>query len=343
MLEVLYVLRVTISSGSLLPTDVHATLPLHIVNFLSIDPPISSPHIPSTQLDLNLSNAKTLPALGRPVSVDSGRSEANLVEESIDDEDSFYSNDDIQDDPEGLARNGGHGLGNLSLHDDTDEVVQYALASARTDVDYGENAPRFADLYYSSLQENLDRAAEQCAQNATDNSNSQITKSDGSQGRGHNFTSRVHEKILRHQSERYAGETVADTALSDELDTIHQVPHFHQPSSSSYAQPYTQPEPQTAGRPDATPVPRGHYVAPATTSSKSGTPIPPSKSQQGPRSFQPAETPSIHKQNPVKDIYNTPILHDSISTSITTASRSKSVKEKVRELEERVERANTDA
>ena len=328
----------TISSGSLLPTDVHATLPLHIVNFLSIDPPISSPHIPSTQLDLNLSNTKTLPVPGRPIGVDSEKSEADLVEEPIDDEDSQYS-DDIQDDREGLARNGGHGLGNLSLHDDTDEVVQYALASARTDVDYGENAPRFADLYYSSLQENLDRAAEQCAQNATEDSVSQITKSDGSQGRGHNFASRVHDKTLRHQSERCAGETVADAPLSDGLDIIHQVPHFHHPSSSSY----TQPEPRTAGRPDSTPAPRGHYVAPATTSPKLSTPIPPSKSQQGSRSFQPAENPSIHKQNPVKDVYNTPIVYDPHSTSISTASRSKSVKDKVRELEERVERANTDA
>ena len=320
----MYVLRVTISSGSLLPTDVHATLPLHIINFLSIDPPISSPHIPSTQLDL--SNSKTLPVLGRPISVDS---EANLVEESIDDEDSFYSDDDIQDDPEGLAKNGGHGLGNLSLHDDTDEVVQHALASARTDVDYGENAPRFADLYYSSLQENLDRVADQCGQNAMDNSVSQITKSDGSQGRGHNFASRVHERTLRHQSERNAEETVADAVLPDELDIIHQVP------KSSF---HTQPEPRTAVPSDRTPAPRGHYVAPAAASSNLGTPIPP-KSQQGPRSFHPAESPSIHKQNPVKDIYMTSIVYDPHSTS---ASRSKSVKDKVRELEERVERANID-
>ena len=270
-----------------------------------------------------MSNAKTLPVLARPISVDSERSGENLVEEPIDDEDSFYSDDDIREDSEGLARNGGHGLGNLSLHDDTDEVVQYALASARTDIDYGENAPRFADLYYSSLQENLDRAAEQCLQNATDNSASQIIKSDGSQGRGQNFASRVYEKTLRHQSELYAGETVADAALSDELD-------------SSYAQP----EPRTADRPD-TPAPHSHYVAPATATSKLGTPIPPSKSQQG--SFQPAENPGIHKQNPIKDAYNSPIVYDPHSTSISATSRSKSVKDKVRELEERVERANTDA
>ena len=333
MLEVLYVLRVTISSGSLLPTDVHATLPLHIINFLSIDPPISSPHIPSTQLDLNLLNVKTLRVLGRPISVDSERSEANLVEELIDDENSFYSDDDIQDDPEGLPRNGGHdGLGNLYLHDDTDEVVRYALASAGTDVDYAENAPRFADLYYSSLQENLDRAAEQCVQNAIDNSVSQITKSDESQGRGHNFASRVHEKTLRHQSERYAGETVADAALSDGLDI-----NIIHPSS------YTQPEPRTAGHPDPTCASCGHYVAPATAFSKLATPIPPSKCQQGPRSFHPAENPSIFKQIPIKDVYNTSMVYDPHSTSISTASRSKSVKDKVRELEERVERANTDA
>lgn len=337
MLEVLYVLRVTISSGSLLPTDVHATLPIHIVNFLSIDPPISSPYIPSTQLDSNLFNTRTVPALCRPNSVDSERSEANLVEEPIDDEDSFYSSDDIQDDPKGLAGNGGHGLGNLSLHDDTDEVVQYALASARSDVEYGEDAPRFADLYYSSLQENLDRAAEQCTQNATDNSVSQTTRSDGSQGKGHNFASRVHEKTLRHQSERYTEEAVGDAALSEELDIIHRIPHLHHPNSN------TQPEPRTAGRSDATPTPRDHYVAPVTASSKLGPPIPPSKSHQGPRSFHSAEIPSIHNQNPVKDVYSIPIEFDPHSTSTTTASRSKSVKDKVRELEKRVERANIDA
>jgi len=120
----------------------------------------------------------------------------------------------------------------------------------------------------------------------------------------------VHEKTLMRQSGRYAAETDVDAALSDELDThIHQVPHGHHPSS------YTQSEPQTAG------------------------PIPLSESQQGPRSFQPAENHSIHKQNPA---VNTSIAHDPYSTSINTASRSRSVKDKVRELEERVERAKAD-
>jgi hypothetical protein len=46
------------------------------------------------------------------------------------------------------------GLGNLSMYeDDTDEVVQHALALAK--VDEFENAPRFADLYYASVQEDL--------------------------------------------------------------------------------------------------------------------------------------------------------------------------------------------
>ena len=203
--------------------------------------------------------------------------------------------------------------------DDTDEVVHYALASVWTGVDYGENAPRYAGLYYSSLQENLDRAAEQCAQNATDNSVSQMTSSNGSQGQ---------------QSERYAEETVGDAALSEGLDIIHRVPHPGHPNSN------TQPEPRTAGRPDETPTLRGHYVTPVTASSKLGPPIPPSKSQQGPRSFHAAENLSVHKQNPVEDVCSIP--H---SASITTASRSNSVKVKVkvRELEERVERANTDA
>lgn len=247
----------------------------------------------------------------------------------MNDEDSSYSNDDIQDNPKSLTNIGEHDLGNLSLPDDTDEVVQYALASARTDVDYVENAPRFADLYYSSLQENLDRAAEQYAENAVDHSVSQMIQSDGTPGRGNNFASRVHEKTLMRHSERYAGESAVDAALSDELDTIHQVPYFHHHPSS-----YTQSETRTAGHPDPTSASCGHHVAPATA--KSAILIPPSKSQQGPRSFQSTENPCIHKQNPC---VNASIVYDNPSI---TASRSRSVKDKVRELEERVERANID-
>jgi hypothetical protein len=247
----------------------------------------------------------------------------------MNDEDSAYSDDDIQDNPKGLTNIGGHDFGNLSLHDDTDEVVQYALASARTDVDYAENPPRFADLYYSSLQENLDRAAEQYADNAVDNSVSQMIQSDGAPGRGNNFASRVHEKTLMRHPERYAGDTTADAALSDELDTIHQVPYFHHHPSS-----YTQSETRTTGHSDPTCASCGHHVAPATA--KSAIPIPPSKSQLGPRSFQSTENPCIHKQN---SCVNASVAYDN---PITTASRSRSVKDKVRELEERVERANID-
>lgn len=47
------------------------------------------------------------------------------------------------------------GLGNLSLHDDSDEVVQYAIHSAKIDAGHSENEPRFSDLYYASVQEGL--------------------------------------------------------------------------------------------------------------------------------------------------------------------------------------------
>ena len=337
MLEVLYVLRVTISSGSLLPTDVHATLPLHIVNFLSIDPPVSSPRIPLAYLDLNLSNAKMLPVLSRPIGADPERSETSLVEDGG----SSYSDEDVQNDSEDVTQ---HDLGNLSLHDDTDEVVQYAVASARTEVDDVENAPRFADLYYSSLQENLDRAAEQYAQHAMDSSVSQMTRSDGTKRWDNKFASRVHEKTLRHKSERpdqpqesYDAETEAEAALYDEVDIIHeghQVSHFHQASS------YAQSEARTAGHPGY-----GLHVALDTASSKSATCIPPSDSQLGPRSLQFPQSAFIHEQNPaVDEVYNAPIAHayDPDSTSVTTASRSRSVKDKIREFEERVERANRD-
>jgi len=342
---VLYVLRVAISPASLLPTDVHATLPLHIVNFLSVDPPVSSPQIPSTKLNSNLnpSDVKTSPVISRPIGTVSERSEVDLVEEPMDDEDSSYS-DDIQNESEDPAKYG-HDLANLSLHDDTDEVVQYAVASASIDVDYAENAPRFADLYYSSLQENLDRAAEQYARGALDNSVLQISKSDGTRGLGNNFASRVHEKTLRRQSERdgqaqesYTGQSGIEAALFiNELDTIHgghQVPYSHRPSSS---------EPRTSGRPYPTCASCSHHVASATASSKIATRVPPT-SQLGPRSPQFSDNPYIHAeaQNPaLSNVYNTSIVYGPGGTSTSTASRSRSVKDKIRELEQRVEMANT--
>lgn len=319
----------TVSSGSLLPTDVHATLPLHIINFLSIDPPVSSPQIPSTQVISNLSNVKTSPILSRPIGTDSERSEENLVEEPIENEDGYYSDEDVQNDfdHDGLTENGGHDLGNLSLHDDADEVVEYPVVS---DVGYHENAPRFADLYYSCLQENLDHTAKQHTQDATDNSVSQIAKSDGARGLSNIFASRVHEKTSRRQSERpdqsqesYAGGTRTGA---------HQVPFSYQPSSY---------EPRTAGHPDPAYASCGHHAASATGSARH---IPPSF-QLGSRSSQFSENLYIpaEKQNPALSVvYNTSTAYDADSTLTSAASRSRSVKDKIRELEERAERAKTD-
>ncbi|KAF8807846.1 hypothetical protein BYT27DRAFT_6591127 [Phlegmacium glaucopus] len=348
LLEVLYVLRVTISPGSLLPTDVHATLPLHIVNLLSIDPPVSSPQSPSTLLNLNSSNVETLPVFNQRIDADSGRSEVDLIEEPMEDEDSSYSDDDIHNDSENPVKYGGHDRANLSLHDDTDEVVQYAVASASIDVDYAENAPRFADLYYSSLQENLDRAAERYAQGAMDKSVSQIPKSDETGGPCNNFASRVREKTLSRQSERryqpqesYAEKSEAEAAMFDELDTIHggdQSPYSHQPSSYIHA------KSRTADHPDPTCASCSHHVALATAPSKFATRIPPPTSQLGHRSSQLSENPYIHaeKQDPaLNDAHNTPIVYGLDSTPTSTSSRSRSVKDKIKELEERVERANT--
>ena len=322
----------TVSSGSLLPTDVHATLPLHIINFLSIDPPVSSPQIPSTQVISNLSNVKTSPILSRPIGTDSERSEEDLVEEPIENEDGYYSDEDVQNDfdHDGLTKNGGHDLGNLSLHDDTDEAVEYAVVSARLDVGYHENAPRFADLYYSSLQGNLDHTAKQHTQDATDNSVSQIAKSDGTRGLSNNFASRVYEKTLRRQSERpdqsqesYAGGTRTGA---------HQVPFSDQPSSY---------EPRTAGHPDPTCASCDHHAVSATGSVRH---IPPSF-QLGTRSSQFSENIYIlaEKQNPALSVvYNTSTAYDADGTLASTASRSRSVKDKIRELEERAERAKND-
>jgi hypothetical protein len=46
-------------------------------------------------------------------------------------------------------------LGNLSMYDDLDDVVQHAIATARMNIDSRESATRFSDLYYASIKQDF--------------------------------------------------------------------------------------------------------------------------------------------------------------------------------------------
>lgn len=115
------------------------SLPIEIISFLSIDPPPSS-------------------VISAPAGIHRGHSFANAIHES-DSEAGDHNSDtpDHEDQDEQEYKYGcgeGHGgTGNLHLYDDTDEVVQHAVLHARVDAEYGKSAPRFSDLYYSSLHD----------------------------------------------------------------------------------------------------------------------------------------------------------------------------------------------
>ncbi|KAK0471704.1 hypothetical protein IW261DRAFT_1597177 [Armillaria novae-zelandiae] len=165
LLEEEYTLRVSVSAGPL-GSDVHVKLPIKIINFLSIDPPPTCP-LPTRDDPINAQ---------RPISDFSERN-SNTLDTLDEYEDEVYSDDhsdyvpsdeaatDSNDPYDGISSNEHstatttqedrlHG-GNLSIYDDTDEVVQHAITSASIDSKYAEHGNRFADLYYASMQENL--------------------------------------------------------------------------------------------------------------------------------------------------------------------------------------------
>ncbi|KAK0233638.1 hypothetical protein IW262DRAFT_1504258 [Armillaria fumosa] len=165
LLEEEYTLRVSVSAGSL-GSDVHVKLPIKIINFLSIDPPPTCP-LPTRDDPIDVQ---------RPIS-DSSEPNLNTLDTLDEYEDKVYSDDhsdyvpsdeasmDSSDPYDGISSNEHstsaatqddrlHG-GNLSIYDDTDEVVQHAITSASIDSRYAEHANRFADLYYASMPEDL--------------------------------------------------------------------------------------------------------------------------------------------------------------------------------------------
>ncbi|KAG6910521.1 hypothetical protein DXG01_009940 [Tephrocybe rancida] len=187
LLEVDYSVKVTLSAGGALrATDIQVSLPIQIINFLSIDPPPSYPlpelHLnpPLTILDspngpsLDRTNKMRLTETYNPygshatvleslAEVDEERlptpgQELNISAEDHALEDAYggidYDSDDdvLPDEQEPSYLDSRDDLQGLTAYeDDADEVVPHIL---QVDPEF-ENAPRFSDLYYASVEEDL--------------------------------------------------------------------------------------------------------------------------------------------------------------------------------------------
>jgi hypothetical protein len=173
--EIEYSLRVTIASGNRIASDIQVLLPIRIVNFLSIDPPPSQPistlaqtprysrppcarqsskaSAPTIHIPKNFGVSFTPSAESHdPISVQN--SKANTGKEMSSSDGSFdyllYQQDTDECSSDYGDELGNLELGNLSLADDTDDVVQHAITTARMDLTYA----RFSDLYYIQDQIN---------------------------------------------------------------------------------------------------------------------------------------------------------------------------------------------
>ena len=159
--EVEYSLRVAVDSGARLSSDIQITLPIRIVGFHSIDPPPSKPigvqsvtpfssrppspgHSSKTNT-LSQSHPLSYPRNSKETQnqISTGQFKTNMDDSNI-----LLCNSHRQDTHEPFSgcsgELGNFELGNLSLADDTDNVVQHAITTARMNSVYGN----FSDLYY---------------------------------------------------------------------------------------------------------------------------------------------------------------------------------------------------
>lgn len=168
-----YSLRVAIDSGTRFSSDIQVTLPIRIVGFHSIDPPLSQP--------INVQSVASRPpfarynsqndTLNRPYSLSHLRKGEEIANQISTEQKTKMEDDNIflhdshdtphgQDTQELFSDCSGEmstlELGNLSLADDTDDVVQHAIATARMNSTYGH----FSDLYY--LQDKIETDGASC-------------------------------------------------------------------------------------------------------------------------------------------------------------------------------------
>ncbi|KAF9454125.1 E set domain-containing protein, partial [Macrolepiota fuliginosa MF-IS2] len=170
LFEVEYSLCVAINSGTRLASNVQVMLPVKIVSFLSIDPPPAQP----TGSQIQTPHLSRAPYSGRGTNlivapITPGDFPLSDLNSSLDESGGTIDKDSVGVGEDPTAIDGsfenyprdqcGHALqcsdcdevelGNLSLADDTDEVVQHAITSAPTDLVYAG----FSDLYYASREQ----------------------------------------------------------------------------------------------------------------------------------------------------------------------------------------------
>jgi hypothetical protein len=190
LLEVDYAIRVSLNAGSL-ASEVHVTLPIKIINFVSLDPPPSSPlSLPVASINHNdvykntfeLTEAyngvrnhhRSRPVINGVFASDDGNPrildpllESDEISGPLESEDHSslrdYSPDSVGsvedyyadgDQSSSSPRRYSHCVGGTSLSDDeSDDVVDHAIISSRKDAGYNDSPARFSDLYYCSVQE----------------------------------------------------------------------------------------------------------------------------------------------------------------------------------------------
>ena len=341
-------LQVVVSAGTLLSTDTHVTLPLHIINFLSIDPPPSYPPQPmaairgpaeistETGAGRHTMTAEMLRALpvGHPMT--NARNELD------------YRLDDDGDCPTEHPNEECDSMEITSIQEDNDDFVQHAISSARPE---SGGTLAFGYTYHSSLDDGVHRAANKFhnlgsapqptgTEEAQDDSNH--TKFRKSRG----FIARVEEKQSIKRERRHTLEWSDKTGRWDDENRgqgmLESWPKKHRRAASDLENATLESESQQRVHIDRDSNERlrwsmsfTHHTAPSI-SDDSGLPtksmklpIPPRGSirQEAERIYQQAEL-SGSKSNVIHEVQRT-------TTSRPPTSRSYSVKDKIRELEER--------
>ena len=158
-----------------------------------MDPPHSTPISNPTGTSIQSSNSSEFPEL-------TSLTDSKYAERYSDTEDDQDSEDERVVRPNGRINH--HGS----------DIVPANLIT-----DDSKSPPRFADLYYSSLQENLDKAAAQHEQDTTENRETSAKSQHGNLQ--NTFAVRVREKYLQRQSLLASNAPSGDEVNCQELDT----------------------------------------------------------------------------------------------------------------------------
>ncbi|KAK1232430.1 hypothetical protein PQX77_004460 [Marasmius sp. AFHP31] len=153
LLEVTYMIRVGISAGPL-TSDIHVSLPITVINFLSVDPPPTFPVLDKNFLNLE-DDPECSSLLYAPLTAHRKALEAIVNGGRTNEEQGNPSQTSSLHAPERGVPIHEEEPDNFSLQEDDDDFVEQTIGAMMADPKYGEHGPRFADLYYESVQEGL--------------------------------------------------------------------------------------------------------------------------------------------------------------------------------------------